>query len=323
MPVRRALHVAAVAALLALQRMPALAHGGAEAGGSPWRWTWEPVTIVALAVSALAYAIGIARVWGQAGRGRGVRRWEAVCFAAGWVALALALLSPLHALGQMLFWLHMAQHEILMLVAAPLLVLGRPVTAWTWSLPRRWRRGVGTRLRPPVVRRTWRIVGSALGAWVLHAIALWFWHIPALFDATLDSELIHALQHLSFFGSALLFWWAMTAAGPNALGTGAAILYVFTTSLHSSLLGVLLTFAPTPWYPRYVHPGPVWGLTPLEDQQLGGLVMWIPAGVVYVIAGLALMAVWLRDPAARRAELRSAADTPARALPYTAAEVRR
>lgn len=292
---------AAVAAVAAVPAAPVLAHGGGDSVGEAWRWTWEPVTTAALALSVLGYGVGVARVWRQAGRGRGVRGWEVASFAAGWLALVAVLLSPLHALGRVLFALHMTQHEILMMVAAPLLVLGRPLTAWTWSLPLRWRRGFGARARPPLFRRTWRIVGSALFAWVLHAVALWAWHIPALFEATLDSELIHALQHLSLLASALLFWWAMVAAGPGALGTGAAVLYVFTTSLHTGLLGALLTFAPSLWYQRYWRPGTVWGLTPLEDQQLGGLVMWIPAGLLYTVAGVALMAAWLREPTARPA----------------------
>jgi cytochrome c2 len=127
----------------------------------------------------------------------------------------------------------------------------------------------------------------------LHAAALWVWHIPRLFQATLTSELAHAWQHLSFFGTALCFWWALLYGRQERQGYGVAVLAVCTTALHSSLLGALLTFAPTPWYPAYVHTTAAWGLTPLEDQQLGGLIMWIPAGVVYLLAALALSAGWL------------------------------
>jgi cytochrome c2 len=128
----------------------------------------------------------------------------------------------------------------------------------------------------------------------LHAAALWIWHIPRLFQATLTSELAHASQHLSFFGTALCFWWALLTRQQGPQGQGVAVLAVFTTALHSSLLGALLTLAPTPWYPAYAHTTAAWGLTPLEDQQLGGLVMWIPAGAVYLLAALALGAGWLR-----------------------------
>jgi cytochrome c2 len=141
-------------------------------------------------------------------------------------------------------------------------------------------------------------------AWALHAIALWIWHAPPLFQATLQSDLIHTLQHLSFLLSALLFWWAVLHNGRDRVGYGAATLYVFTTSIHSGALGALLTFSSTLWYPAY-HVSPLaWGLTPVEDQQLGGLLMWIPAGLVYLFAGLALIAGWLRQTEARAQQRR-------------------
>jgi putative membrane protein len=189
----------------------------------------------------------------------------------------------------------MSQHEILMLVAAPLLVLGRPLIAFLWALPLSWSRSLGNLRKITWINRLWRALTIPLVAWLIHAIALWVWHIPALFDATLHSEAIHTLQHLSFLLSALLFWWALIHGRHGAMGYGAAVLYVFTTSVHSGALGALITIAGSVWYPSYAPLTASWGLTPLEDQQLGGLIMWIPAGLVYVIAGLALFAGWLRE----------------------------
>jgi cytochrome c oxidase assembly factor CtaG len=120
-----------------------------------------------------------------------------------------------------------------------------------------------------------------------------------LFEATLDNEFIHALQHISFFATALLFWWAIMHSRARASNYGLAVLYLFTTALHSGLLGALLTFAQKTFYPSYAETTRWWGLTPLEDQQLGGIIMWIPAGLVYVIAGLALFAGWLRSTDAK------------------------
>jgi cytochrome c oxidase assembly factor CtaG len=137
----------------------------------------------------------------------------------------------------------------------------------------------------------------------VHAIALWTWHIPLLFEAVQRNEAIHTAQHLSFLISALLFWWALIHGPQGAMGYGAAVLYLFTTSIHSGALGALLTIAGSVWYPSYTDLTASWGLTPLEDQQLGGLIMWIPAGLVYLIAGLALFAGWLRE-ADLRAERR-------------------
>jgi putative membrane protein len=145
------------------------------------------------------------------------------------------------------------------------------------------------------------VLPHPLIAWALHAAALWVWHMPLLFQATLTSELAHACQHLSFFGTALYFWWALLCGHQKLQGYGVAVLAVFTTALHSSLLGALLTLAHTPWYAAYAHTA-AWGLTPLEDQQLGGLIMWIPAGAVYLLAALALSAEWLQ--AAERQVLR-------------------
>jgi cytochrome c oxidase assembly factor CtaG len=145
------------------------------------------------------------------------------------------------------------------------------------------------------VQKVWRAVTHPLAAWAIHAAALWVWHMPALFQATLKSDLVHTLQHLSFLGSALLFWWALIHGRRGLMGYGAAVLYMFTTSLHSGVLGALITFARSAWYPAYANSTASWGLTPLEDQQLGGLIMWIPAGLVYVVAALALMVGWMRE----------------------------
>jgi putative membrane protein len=108
---------------------------------------------------------------------------------------------------------------------------------------------------------------------------------------------VHAAQHASFFLSALLFWWSLLYARGRA-GYGLGVLYIFTTAVHTSILGALLTFAPSVWYPAYAPGTRAWGLSPLEDQQIGGLIMWVPAGVVYLAAGLALFAAWLRESAA-------------------------
>lgn len=260
-----------------------------------YTWARDPFIIVGLALTAWLYWRGLSRVWRESGRGRERRKWEAWAFAGGWLALFVALVSPLHPWGEVLFSAHMTQHEVLMLVAAPLLVLGRPLVPFIWSLPPKWRASVGRFGKRKSVQRVWHAVTNPLAAWVIHAVALWMWHIPALFQATLTSDLVHTLQHLSFLGSALLFWWALIHGRRGLMGYGAAVLYMFTTSVHSGALGALLTFAHTVWYPAYEKTTTSWGLTPLEDQQLGGLIMWVPAGLVYLVAGLALMAGWMQE----------------------------
>ena len=279
---------------------PALHEGQPLAPHDLWSaWSWEPLIIASLLASAGLYFRGVRELWGTAGKGRGIRRGEVGAFAAGWMALALSLVSPLHQLGGVLFTAHMAQHELLMVVAAPLLVLGRPVIPFLWALPASWRRVLGGWSAAAVVRRSWKLITLPSVAWILHAVAIWLWHAPSLYQATLASETVHTLQHVSFFGTALLFWWALLHGVGTRVARPAAIIYLFTTAGHTSLLGALLTFSPRLWYPLYDATTAPWGLTPLEDQQLAGVIMWVPAGLSYLIAALALASTWLREPGAR------------------------
>jgi putative membrane protein len=285
---------------------PALVHDGqALVPHDLWTaWSLEPVVLILLALTAAAYLHGLSAVWRLAGPGRGVRRWEGAAFAGGWLTLLLSLVSPLHRLSGVLFSAHMAQHELLMVAAAPLLILGRPLVAFIWALPIRWRRTVGTWAAVAPVRRTWALLTLPLVAWSVHAAAIWVWHAPALFQATLESELIHTLQHISFLGSGLLFWWAILRGREGRIGRPAAVLYLFTTSVHTTVLGALLTFSSRTWYPAYAPGTLAWGLSPLEDQQLAGLIMWVPANLAYLIAALAIATSWLKEPGVDKAAVR-------------------
>lgn len=187
--------------------------------------------------------------------------------------------------------MHMFQHELLMLVAALLLVLGKPLAVFAWGLPLSARQAIAGSLRAAWWQTAWRRLTAPLTAWSLHAIVLWGWHAPVLFQASLESDAIHNSQHASFLGSAVLFWWALLRRRPD----GTAVLYVFTTLLHTGFLGGLLTFSPTVLYPIYSESASRWGLTALADQQLGGLIMWVPAGAILLLSGLVLLAQWLRE----------------------------
>jgi putative membrane protein len=261
---------------------------------SAWAtWAREPWVLATLLVLALAYAARVAVVWGRSHAGAGVRAWEVVAFAGGWLALLVALASPLDPLAGLLFSAHMAQHELLILVAAPLLVLGRPLVPLLWTLPRSARLALSAAGRGSPIAATWSFLTQPLVAWLLHAIALWAWHAPAAYEAALRSDFVHALQHLSFLGSASLLWWAIVHGRYGRLGYGVAVLAVFTTGLHGGALGALLTVAPRVLYPHYEEAATAWGLSALEDQQVAGLVMWIPSGVGLLVLGLALSAAWL------------------------------
>jgi cytochrome c oxidase assembly factor CtaG len=133
---------------------------------------------------------------------------------------------------------------------------------------------------------------------MLHALALWFWHAPALFDAALKNAGVHAFQQICFLLTSLVFWWSVfSAATPKKQGL--ALVSLFTTMAHTGALGALLALSGKVWYPRYGVTAPVFGMTVLQDQQLGGLVMWVPAGLVY-LCGLALAGIWMNRSPARR-----------------------
>lgn len=257
-------------------------------------WRWDMGIVVPLAAFAVAYVVGAIRQ-------RNTRWIRHVLFGGGWLSLVFALDSPLHPLGEQLFSAHMLQHEILILVSAPLIAASHPGATCLWAFLPRHRVGIGSVAHKMESLRLLRLITAPPTAWVIEAVALWVWHIPALYQATLTSDSVHAMQHLSFFLSALLFWSALYGVGRSVMDYGTATLYVFGTAAHCSALGALLTFSTVIWYPAYLGTTSAWGLTPLQDQQLGGLLMWVPSGVVFVVIGLVLFARWIQESDRRAA----------------------
>ncbi|MCC8404455.1 cytochrome c oxidase assembly protein [Paraburkholderia sp. MMS20-SJTN17] len=259
-------------------------------------WSFEPWVVALLAISIGAYLTGYLRLRRRArsrARAGSARRLQLLAFMSGSGTLVIALLSPLDTLSGALFSAHMVQHESMMLIAAPLCVAGRPLAIWIWALPRRARRWVGRVVRARAFSRAWRWLTAPLVAWLLHAAALWAWHAPPLFEAALAHPGLHTLQHASFLLSALIFWWTVTGDGARRGNGGHAMLSLFTTMIHTSALGALITLAPGLWYPSYMEPGSVLGIDPLRDQQLGGLIMWVPGALAYLAGGLLVAARWL------------------------------
>ncbi len=254
-------------------------------------WEWDIWVVVPLATSAALYIRGAWLIWRRAGFGRGVRVWQASSFAAGWAILFVALVSPLHEFGEHLFVAHMIEHELLMAFAAPLIVVSQPLVSFMRALPESWRRAFTGVAHTRGARAVWAWLMLPVVATVLHGLAIWIWHIPAFLDATLESEGLHRLQHVSFLGTALIFWWAMARGSRRAYGASA--LHVIATLVHTGLLGALLTLAPRVLYPLQTADAHLFGLTALEDRQLAGLVMWVPGGIVYLLAGLCFAGLWL------------------------------
>lgn len=244
---------------------------------------------VSLVLFAALYSAGVARAWRRAGCGRSISFTAAIAFVSGWLSLAAALSPRLDEWSDASFAAHMVQHEMLMVVAAPLLALGETPLAFAWLTPRR----LLISLRQ--IRQRAGAVPGATVASITHALALWVWHLPSLFDYAREHEGIHALQHLSFFVTAFWFWRSLSHGRWLRLGAGPAILYVFATSVQSGALGALLAISTRPWYA-----GDADLAARLADQHLAGLVMWIPASVIFLAAGLLYLSAWLRE-AERRA----------------------
>lgn len=256
--------------------------------------------VAGLFFAGVLYTAGILRLWQHAGRVAGVSPWRAASFALGLAVLAVALVSPLDKLGTQLFSMHMLQHELLMLAAAPLLVAGMPIVVFLWAFSPSARTRIAAQARSGTVRAVWLSCTHPLAAWSLHAAVLWIWHAPDLFQASLLDDKLHAIQHLAFVISALMFWTALLGL-QSAMRRSTAVLYILTTMIHTGMLGALLTFSPHAWYPVYAGRTVAWGLSLLEDQQLGGLIMWVPAGFILLFACLAVAASAIYPAWARRA----------------------
>ncbi|MBW3561771.1 MAG: cytochrome c oxidase assembly protein [Actinobacteria bacterium] len=255
-------------------------------------WPFEPLVVVGLAVAVWLYVVGYGRIRSQPPGRRAVPRWRAWCFGGAVAALTVALLTPLGPLGEALFGAHMGQHLLLTIVAAPLLVLGRPIVVGSLALPPRWRHRVNRvrRAFTPDDRGTtllaFLVVLAYVGTW-------WMWHIPALYAEALENTLVHAAEHAMMLGSGVAFWWLVAdARGRHANAAG--VIAVFAVVIASSTLAGLLTFGTDAWFPQHGPVAEAWGLTPMEDQELAGGLMWFPGGLAYMVAGAVLFARWLR-----------------------------
>lgn len=263
-------------------------HGHLDGSAVLRWWTIDPLVIGSFLVTTFLYVRGARRLEGKAR----LKWWEKGSLALGWVAVLLALASPLDRLSDILFSAHMTQHELLILVAAPLLVLGRPFVAFMHAIAPARRQRLQHALRGGG-GAAWQWLTRPVAIVAIHGIVVWAWHIPLLFEWALRNELVHTVQHLMFFVTAALFWWALMHGRYGRMGYGVSVLFVFITAMHTGLLGVLFTFARVTWYPLYDARAAAWRVSALQDQQLAGLIMWIPSGVLFTILGLALFAAWL------------------------------
>ena len=261
---------------------PGAAHSGHDHGQGP-EWTFDPLVTVPLGLLLLVFWLGFRRLSSRSA----LSRRRSLLFVAGWLVLSLALVSPLHEGGERSFTLHMIEHELIMLVATFLLAASHSGGIVAWGLPPAMRRGLSGSWKAPIAS-LWRRLTEPVTATVVQAVVLWAWHAPALFDRTLVSQGWHVAQHMSFILASLIFWSAMLDPRRGGYLLSAACL--FATSLVEGALGALMALSASPWYAAYAAMGVSGiGLDPATDQQLAGLIMWIPGGVVHGGAALVLL----------------------------------
>ncbi len=234
----------------------------------------------------------------------GIARRRAGSFYAGLVVFGVALSPALDSLASQRFAAHMVQHLLLILVVGSLVTAGRPGKVLLGALPPGARRP----LRHAALARPLRALISAaqhpVVVWVLGAGVLWAWHLPALYQLALTDDRVHAIEHASFLATAALFWAFILGAGRrrHPLGRPVALALTFATALQSGALGALLAFATEPLYPLHAAGAASAGVVPIEDQQLAGVLMWVPPGLVYLAVMVTLLVRWFAELDARSAQ---------------------
>jgi putative membrane protein len=248
-------------------------------------WTFSPAVVLALVGYATVYGLRWRRARAQGGP-RAAGWGRAALWATGIACLAVALISPVDALGEQLASFHMVQHLLIADLAPIALILG--LTRWILRPATRWVHRVEQAAGP--------FAHPVFGV-VAYVGAMWLWHVPALYDAALERPVVHGLEHFSFFAAGLLYWWYLLSPIRSRLRLGGIgpVLYMASTKIAVGLLGIVLAFAPTTLYSYYASLGPHWGLSPLDDQHVAGLIMALEQSIVMGIALAYLFARMLSE----------------------------
>ncbi len=266
---------------------------GANVGLQFWltHWNWQPSIILGTVVTICLYLYAVGPLRVKYRLGPPVKTGQAVAFILGVNCIFLALFSAIDEIGdKYLFSAHMVQHLFLTIVGPPLMIVGLP----EWL--------VKPLLRQPLVERVGRFLTYPAVAFILYNLDFWVWHAPPLYDATLTNEFLHILEHLTFIGFGLLYWWPVFSPlqeGWPRLSIGGQVLYIFLGGMPTVLLGAGLTFT-SPLYTPYIYAPRIWGLSPVQDQQLGGLIMWVPANIAYIVVASVLFLRWMISQEARQ-----------------------
>jgi putative membrane protein len=289
-----------------------IAHDAIEEGSVWAAWNFDPEFIIPVVLAALVYANGLRR-WSD--RTRAHPWWRVAFYYSGLIVLLLSIESPIDRLGEHHFSMHMIQHELVIMGAVPLILLGAPTTPMLRGMPRWLRLGV---VRPLAKRREVRagyrgLTHPAVAVAVLAAV-FWLWHLaPGWYDTALEDDLVHDLQHLSFSFAGVLLWWNIIDPKPlrARLGYIPRVLFVFAAGVPKHFLGAILTFAEEPLYDAYLAVDPILSLDRLEDQQLGGLIMWVPSVMMHLVTMGIVFAIWAQKSEQRQREEEAAREAAA------------
>lgn len=271
-------------------------------------WTFEPLPTLGIAIAALWWSWAVRRV-NASHQTNPVPVRRSVAFAAGLAALAFALLSGIDRYDTTLFSVHMVQHVLLALVAAPLIALSAPITLLlrvaSPATRRRW-------ILPILHSRVTRVFAFPVVAWVIFAGVMWVSHFSPLFDAALEDPIVHDLEHALFLGAGLLFWWPAVALDPTPwrMPHAGRALYVFLQMPQNTFLAVVLLNAPAVLYAHYATLQRTWGPTALADQQAAAGIMWLAGDAIFLVAVMAIVLGWMRAEArdTGRTDRRAAAE---------------
>jgi len=296
---------------------PALAHTGQPPlPQNVWAaWNWSLPLWLGLGLAIWVYVRGWSLLEAHGQRPLG---WQTASFGGALSLAFVALISPLDAASSATLSAHMVQHVLLMLGVAPLLALSKPLGPLLLGLPRPMGQLMGHAWQSAGwLRRAWQVVSHPTMAVALQAAALWAWHAPPAYQAALGNQWVHDAEHLSFLVTSLIFWWWVVQPGKRrGEKIVVSFLALFAAAMQSTVLALVITMSPSPWYPAYAASTGAWGLTPLQDQQLAGAIMWVPSALIYLCAVVLMLAsslhemdggspqepLWLRQAARQPAE---------------------
>jgi cytochrome c oxidase assembly factor CtaG len=273
-------------------------------------WSPDPIPLLGVLVAGELFFWATRRV--AARRRTPHPRWRTIAFMGGLLAIVVALNSPIERYEGVLFSVHMVQHMLLMMVAAPLLLLGAPATlALRAASPqvRRW-------LLRVLHSRVMAAVSFPLLGWVAFAAVNWGWHFSPLYDQALENDALHYVEHATFVAAALLFWWPIVGADPSRwrLPHPVRLFYLFLAMPQNSFLGVAIMGAGSILYPHYLSNFRDWGPSVMSDQQMGGILMWVGGDMTFLVAMGVVVAAWVRQEDRRTARLDARLDAEARVV---------